>query len=240
MKQKISNLNGHIIVCGAGDTGITIINEFQHAHRDFVVVENKPERVNELLEKDSSLLVIEGNATKDEILEEANIKNASGLITTLSLDADNLFVVVSARALNPEMNIISRAVEPNTESKLYNAGANYVISPNMVEGIRMASVILRPTVVNFLEVMTRGEGLLIQMEEISIQEDSIYHGKPLSEIKIPQRTGLIVLAVRQVNSKKWDFNPGPDFVLKASDKIIVLGEHEKITKLQNMLNEQAE
>ncbi len=236
MKQKISRLKNHIIICGAGDTGLTIINEFRQAKKEFVVIEEKAETVSELFEKDPYLYVIEGNATKDEILEEANIRNADGLITALSLDADNLFVVVSARSLNPKLNIISRAVEKNTESKLYNAGASYVISPNMVEGMRMASVILRPTVVNFLEVMTRGEGLAVQMEEIDIPESSVFSGKSLAEIGIPQRTGLIVLAVKHIKEKKWNFNPGPSYILTRDDTMIVLGEPEKIEKLRNLLN----
>jgi len=216
---------------------MTIIHEFQRAKKDFVVIEDKAEIVNELMEKDPSLLVIEGNATKDEVLEEANIRNAGGLITALSLDAHNLFVVVSARTLHPELNIISRAVETSTESKLYNAGASYVISPNMVEGTRMASVILRPTVVSFLEVMTRSDGLAVQMEEISIPETSSFNGKSLSEVGIPQRTGLIVLAVKHSEEKHWNFNPGPDYILTRNDNVIVLGEPEKIEKLRNLLNE---
>ena len=236
MKQKISRLKNHIIICGAGDTGFTIIQEFQKAKKEFVIIEEKTETVAELLEKYPDLCIIEGNATKDEVLEEANIRHAGGLITALSLDADNLFVVVSARTLNPKLNIISRAVDKNTESKLYNAGASYVISPNMVEGMRMASVILRPTVVNFLEVMTRGEGLAIQMEEIDIPDSSPFSGKSLSEVGIPQRTGLIVLAVRHIKEKKWNFNPGPDYVLSRDDTMIVLGEPEKIEKLRNLLN----
>lgn len=235
MKQRISNLKGHIIICGAGDTGMTIIQEFQKAKKEFVVIEENVDVVAELIEKDTSLNIIEGNATKDDVLEEANIKNAAGLITALSLDAANLFVVVSARVLNPQINIISRSVDIHTESKLYNAGANYVISPNMVEGMRMASVILRPTVINFLEVMTRGEGLMVQMEEIVIPKGSSFHDKKLADIRIPSRTGLIVLAVKHSKGLKWEFNPGPDFILKDRDEVIVLGEPEKIDKLRLIL-----
>lgn len=239
MKQRISNLNGHIIICGAGDTGRTIIQEFQKAKKDFVVIDDSAEVVSELLEKDPVLNIIEGDATKDEILEDANIKNAAGLITALSLDAANLFVVVSARVLNPKVNIISRSVDLHTESKLYNAGANFVISPNMVEGMRMASVILRPTVVNFLEVMTRGEGLAVQMEEIVIPKDSSFRGKKLADIRIPHRTGLIVLAVKHSENLKWQFNPGPDFILNERDEVIVLGEPQKIDKLRHLLGRDA-
>lgn len=232
MRQKIAQLKNHIIICGAGDTGTTIINEFKKAGREFVVIEEKSDVVAELLNKDPSLLIVEGNATKDEILEEANIAGAAGLISALSVDAANLFVVVSARSLNPKLDIISRAVETSTESKLYNAGATYVISPNLVEGMRMASVVLRPTIINFLEVVTGGDGLRVQMEEIVIPENSSLAGKRLSEIRIPQRTGLIVLAIKHHGNARWNFNPGPDFMLNPADEVIVLGEPEKIDKLR--------
>jgi voltage-gated potassium channel len=235
MKQKISRLNGHIIICGGGNTGMAVINEFLRAKKKFVLIEDKPEIVNEIRERYSDIFIIEGNATRDEVLQEANIAQASGLISALSLDADNLFVVVSARALNPGLVIISRSVEPSTESKLYNAGATYVISPNMVEGTRMASVILRPTVVNFLEVMMREEGLSLRMEEINIPPNSSFTGITLAEARIPQRTGLIVLAVKHQGSAKWNFNPGSNLTLKEDDKVIVLGEAEKIEKLQKLV-----
>ncbi len=235
MKQEISRLNGHIIICGGGNTGIAVINEFLRAKKKFVLIEEKPETVNEIRERFPQIYIIEGSATKDEVLDEANIAQAGGLISVLPLDADNLFVVVSARAKNPELVIISRSVEPSTESKLYNAGATYVISPNTVEGTRMASVILRPTVVNFLEVMMREEDLSLRMEEISIPEKSSFNGKTLTEARIPQRTGLIVLAVKHERSTKWNFNPGSNLILKQGDKVIVLGEEEKISKLQMLV-----
>ncbi len=235
MKQEISRLNGHIIICGGGNTGIAVINEFLRAKKKFVLIEEKPETVNEIRERFPQIYIIEGSATKDEVLDEANIAQAGGLISVLPMDADNLFVVVSARAKNPNLVIISRSVEPSTESKLYNAGATYVISPNTVEGTRMASVILRPTVVNFLEVMMREEDLSLRMEEIDIPANSSFNGKTLTEARIPQRTGLIVLAVKHEGSTKWNFNPGSNLILKQSDKVIVLGEEEKISKLQMLV-----
>jgi len=235
MKQEISRLNGHIIICGGGNTGMAVITEFLRAKTKFVLIEEMPDVVNEIRERFPDIYIIEGNATKDEVLQEANIDQAGGLISALSLDADNLFVVVSARALNPDLIIISRAVEPSTESKLHNAGASYVISPNMVEGLRMASVILRPTVVNFLEVMMNEEGLSLRMEEIHIPQQSSFAGNTLAEAHIPQRTGLIVLAVKHEGSAKWNFNPGSNLTLKPEDKVIVLGEAEKIEKLQSLV-----
>ncbi len=237
MKQEISRLNGHIIICGGGNTGVAVINEFIRAHKKFVLIEDKPDIVNDIRDHYPGIYIIEGNATKDEVLQEANIEKAGGLISALSLDADNLFVVVSARALNPNLVIISRSVEPSTESKLYNAGATYVISPNLVEGTRMASVILRPTVINFLEVMMREEGLSLRMEEISIPPHSSFNGITLAQAQIPQRTGLIVLAVKHEDSARWNFNPGSNLTLKHDDKVIVLGEAEKIKKLQTLVQD---
>jgi len=238
MMKQISQLKGHIIVCGAGDTGKTIINEFIRAKKDFVIIEENIEVIEALQEHYPKLFFIHGDATKDEVLEEANIKTAKGLISALSMDADNLFVVVSARALNLNMTIISRAVDPSTEDKLYKAGANYVISPNMVEGTRMASVLLRPTVVSFIEVMMRGgEDLSFRMEEIDVPRRSSLVGKTLQEAQIPQRTGLIVIAIKKGKDSRWLFNPSSTQLLEENDRLIVLGDSEKVDKLSSLIKE---
>ncbi|HHJ53223.1 MAG TPA: potassium channel protein [Caldithrix abyssi] len=235
MKKQIKSLKDHIIICGAGDTGKKVVEEFVRFKKPFVLIEEKSIPLLELQEKYPDILTIQGDATKDEVLLEANIEQAHALITALPLDADNLFVVVSARALNPNLLIISRSVNASTEQKLYNAGANYVISPNTVEGIRMASVILRPTVVSFIEVISQSEGLSLRMEEIDIPKGSPFHGKTLKEIQIPQKTGLMVLAIKKAQDSRWTFNPSSNFLLHENDQIIVLGETEKINKLQSML-----
>jgi len=235
MHRKINKLQNHIIICGGGDTGQTIMHEFIQAKKSFVVIEEKPSVAAELRERFADYYFIQGSATKDETLIDANISQAAGLITAIPNDADNLFVVVSARTLNPQMTIISRAVDPNTESKLYNAGADYVISPKMVEGLRMASVILRPTVINFLEVMMDGKGLSLRMEEIKIPEKSSLTGVTLAKAQIPQRTGLIVLAVKRGRDEEWFFNPASSSLLQTGDRLIVLGESEKIDKLNLLI-----
>ncbi len=235
MKKRISNLRDHTILCGAGDTGKTIISEFIRAKAPFVVIEESSQIINDLSEHYPDILIVQGDATKDENLIEANIANASAVIAALSIDADNLFVVVSARALNPQVHIISRAVEPSTEHKLYNAGANFVISPNRVEGIRMASVILRPAVLSFLEVIMNREGLSLRMEELDIPESSPLLDKSLKEVQIPQKTGLIVLAVKHGKDSPWEFNPSSQTVLRKNDRLIVLGETDKIEKLHILL-----
>ena len=235
MQQKITKLKKHIIICGGGDTGETIMNEFIRSKKPFVVIEHDPEVVEELREKFPGQFIIQGAATKDEMLEEANINTAAGLITAIPVDADNLFIVVSARALNPKMTIISRSVDPQTESKLYKAGANYVISPKMVEGMRMASFILRPAVVDFLDVMIDEDGLSLRMEEVTVPESSSLVNKSLLEAQIPQRTGLIVLAAKRAVNNEWNFNPASSMILDAGDRLIVLGGVEKVSKLQSII-----
>jgi len=237
MRKEIEKLNEHTILCGAGDTGRTIINEFRRSNRPLVVIEQKQETVDLLELQYPGLLVLTGDATKDESLIEANIYQAGGLITALSLDADNLFVVISARALNQKLTLISRSLDPLTDPKLYRSGANYVISPNMVEGLRMASVILRPTVMSFLDVVMSDEELELRMEEIRVSRESNLAGKSLADAKIPQRTGLIVIAIRKAEDEKWMFNPSSATMINGGDTLIVLGKSHKVDKLLALLKE---
>lgn len=237
MKKEITKLEGHTILCGAGDTGTTVIEEFIRAKKQLVVIENNQELLEELELVYPEVYFLHGDATKDEILHEANIQKAGGLITSLSIDADNLFVVVSAKSINPTMIIISRSVDTHTENKLYRAGASYVISPNMVEGMRMAAVMLRPTVVSFLEVMTRSDEFSYRMEEITIPKGAKINGKTLKDAEIPQKTGLIVIAVKRATDSKMLFNPSSSTILQENDKLIVLGDPEKIDKLNALLKQ---
>lgn len=237
MKKEIAKLEGHTILCGAGDTGTTVIEEFIRAKKKLVVIDNNQELLEELEITYPEIYFLHGDATKDEILHEANIEKAGGLITSLSIDADNLFVVVSAKSINPNMIIISRSVDSHTENKLYKAGASYVISPNIVEGMRMAAVMLRPTVVSFLEVMMRSDEFSYRMEEITIPKGASITGKTLKDAEIPQKTGLIVIAVKRATDAKLLFNPSSSTTLQENDKLIVLGDPEKIDKLNTLLSQ---
>jgi voltage-gated potassium channel len=200
MKKMIESLEGHTILCGAGETGETVIEEFINARKPLVVIDKEEEVLEELRELYPNLLLVDGDATKDEVLLEANIEKARGLITALRDDADNLFVVISARSLNPNLIIITRAIDAHTQSKMYKAGATHVISPNITEGSRMAAMVLRPTVVSFLDVMMRDEEMSFRLEEITVPAGSAFHGKTLREGEIPQRTGLIVIAMEKQNN----------------------------------------
>ena len=236
MKKRIFELQNHTILCGAGATGETIITEFLSAGKPLVVIDKESETLERLGEMYPNFLVVMGDATKDESLMEANILKASSLITVLSEDADNLFVVISARSINPQMSIIARAVDSHSMGKMYRAGATHVISSNVTEGLRMAAVVLRPTVVNFLDVMISDDETAYRLEELTVPVGSKYHGKKLSEAEIPQKTGLIVIAIEKSEStQRMIYNPQSSTVIEERDKFVVLGNTKGIEKLDMLL-----
>ncbi len=234
MEKDLKNLKNHVIICGCGDTGKITLREFVRSKQKFVLIERNPEIINQLKEIYPEMLIIEGDATKNEVLQEAGIENAKGVITTLSSDTENLFVTISAKTLNKNIKMVARAVDEDTQSKLYQVGADYVISPNIIEGLRMASVMLRPTVVSFLEVMTLGEDIDLFLEEVSIQSAAQMKNKTLAEAQIPQIIGLIVIAMRK-NDGKFLYNPQSDTLLEAGDTLIVLGKPAQVDQLRHYL-----
>ncbi|MDT8435424.1 MAG: TrkA C-terminal domain-containing protein, partial [Gemmatimonadota bacterium] len=159
-----------------------------------------------------------------------------GLVACLSQDTDNLFVCLSARDLQPNLTIVARAYDEQTLQKLYVAGADHIVSPNITGGIRMASMMLRPEVVSFLDVVTRGDGLALRLEEVRISSGSPLEDKSLAEAQIPSRTGLIVIAVRHHEEREregpWTYNPGPREMLHAGDVLIVMGSPGQVDRLR--------
>ncbi|MCA9734387.1 MAG: potassium channel protein [Deferribacteres bacterium] len=233
MKNKIQRQKNHVILCGAGDTGKTIINEFQIAREPLIVIEQSEEVISSLHEQYPHMLFVAGDATKDEVLLEAGVENARGLISALSEDRDNLFVVISARNLNHGLNIISRSVDQHTAGKMYKAGANNVVSPNLTEGMRMAATVLRPNLVGFLDVMMHDAEFELRMEEVTVPENTSFEGKTLRQIEIPQRTGLIVIAIKKTIGGKaqYIYNPQSDTKIEHGNVLIVLGNREKVERL---------
>ncbi len=236
-KTRIDELRGHTILCGGGETGKTVVDEFRQSQRPLVVIERDEAAVASLREAYPDLPAIHGDATKDEVLQEAGIARAAGLVSALTADADNLFVVISARALNPALTIVARAIDAHTARKMYKAGATHVVSPKITEGARMAAVVLRPTVVSFLDVTMRGEGAAFRLEEVTVPEGSPLDGKTLREIEIPQRTGLIVIAVakRDAGEQALVYNPQSSTKVQAGDRFIVLGDMARIDMLTSLM-----
>lgn len=240
--NKVGKMKNHVIICGSGRTGSQVVEELLMAGESFVVIERDPDKARELQDLLPDLAVIEGDATLDHTLEDAGIKEARGLIACLSADPDNVFLCLSARHQRSDMEIVARAYEEETVPKLFRAGANHVVSPNASGAIRMASYMLRPVVVSFLDVATRNPDVTLRMEQETVSRKSPHVGKTLADIKLPQYTGLIVIGIRKRNPPNakeefnYVFNPQADTVIEAGDIMIVLGKPEQIDQLRKFLN----
>ena len=231
--KMIDKLNDHIIVCGFGRNGKQACEQLWAHHHSFVVIENGEKAVNELREQDD-FLFIEGDATKDEILLEAGITKAKALITTLPNDAANVFVVLTARELRPEMKIISRASEDSSENKLRRAGANNVIMPDKIGGVHMATLVTRPDVLEFIDHITGR--INIRLEEIkcnNLKEN--LKGKTIRELEIRNKTGANVIGYK-TSEGEYIINPGPETIMKPDSKLFVLGTREQVENLMQVLS----
>jgi len=235
MNRQIAKLTDHIVVCGAGNTGRHIIEELAKTKRDFVVVERERAKIDRILEQSGGrgeLLYVVGDATEDYCLREAGIEKAHGLIASLGSDKDNLFVVVAARSLNPSLRIVSRVVDTGATNKIFRAGADAVVSPDAIGGLRMASEMIRPTVVSFLDTMLRSGKGDLRIEEAAVSKDSELVGKRLEEARLPEKTGTIVVAIRTAAGGRFIYNPPKHRKIDPGDILIAMGEAEQMRKLR--------
>ena len=232
MDSRVKKLAGHYIVCGGGSTGIHCVRELAAIGAPFVVVE-RSEEVARAVSRDHDCPAVVGDATHDEVLQEAGIERARGVIAALTDDKDNLFVTVTARALNPSLRIVAKAIDPRAEAKLRRAGADSVVSPNMIGALRLVSEMVRPEVVSFLDVMLRDKDRTLRIEEVAIPAGSQSGERRVSELGLA-RHNLLLLAVKgaQVGGEpRLHYNPPPDHVLAGGETLIVLGEPERVRQL---------
>lgn len=234
MSDAISKLNGHVIICGYGRNGKQASSVLKKNNKRFVVVENKSDVTNQMTHRYHEL-VITGDATQDEVLIRAGVKRESALITTLPNDADNLFIVLSARNLNSKLTIISRASDDNSDVKLKIAGANNVIMPDKVGGAHMASLVMKPDVVEFIDYITGQGGEAINLEEITYNEiPESFKNKTLKDLEIRKKSGANIIGFRKGNGE-YIVNPSADTPIIPDGKIFVLGTTEQIASLKKML-----
>ena len=228
--SRIRRLKDHYIICGYGRIGSLVAQEFERRPLPFVVIERDERRVVQIPER---YAVVVGDATEEDVLLKAGIERARGLVTVLHSDADNLFVTLTARGLNPNLFILARYEEEKTEPKLLRAGADKVVSPYIIGGTRMAMAVTRPNVIDFIELATTSESLGLQMEEVLVQGNSPLVGVPLAESPIRSELGIIVVAIKR-RSGHMEFNPSAQTAPEAGDRLIVIGEHEHLIHLDRL------
>ena len=232
MRDRLDHLENHVIVCGAGETGRHVIQTLREEHVDFIVIEENEEKAEAL--KEDKVMVLVDDATTDEALEKAGIKRAKGLVVALSTDANNLYTVLTAREMNESLMIIARAINNNSHDKLVRAGANKTVSPNEIGGHRMASMLLKPSVVAFLDTITHSGKIDLNLNQVVIHPKSQLCDKTLMEANIPEKTDLIIIAIKDQQDDDIIFNPMKDYRLKPYQTLIVLGEDKDLFKLKQL------
>lgn len=241
MTKALDQIKDHIIVCGVGTTGVHVVEELVWTKWPLVAIDRDPVRLERLQELSIDILpTVQGDATEDEVLERAGIRRARGIVAALTDDKDNLFIVVSARELNPTLRIIAKGVDIAAGEKLKRAGADSVVNPAFIGGVRMVSEMIRPQVVEFLDLMLRDKDKNLRIEEVVVPKGSPLVGKPIFEAQIRRHTNLLVVAVREPPAQpsqpgKFIYNPGPEMRIVENMALIVLGETESVHKLRSSI-----
>ena len=235
MGRLIERMADHYIVCGFGRIGHSVVSELIAADVPFVLIADD-DSVRDLTVEGREILAIVGDATDEETLQRAGIERASGLIAALPNDADNVMVTLTARDLNMDLIIVARATQESAIPKLQRAGANRVVSPYDLGGRRMASIVLRPSVMDFLDVMMHPGEMEMRVEQITIPSHSCLEGKTIRETAIGEKTGAIILAVRTLDGQIHS-NPGPSHVIKEWELLIVMGRADQIQALKTLCDD---
>jgi voltage-gated potassium channel len=227
MERQIARMSGHVIVCGYGRVGRNLAHFVVAAGEDVVVIENESERASTAEER---VHVVRGDATSDEVLQEAGIDRARVLVTALNTDADNLFVTLTARSRRQDLFIVARARIESSESKLAQAGADRVVNPQGIGGARMAAFVLQPHVAEFLDVVMHDGSLEFRLAEVSLPPGSPLAGRSLRDAHIRDSTGALILALRDAGGR-FTTNPSPETVLVAGQILIAIGTEQQLSGL---------
>ncbi len=234
LKKRMKRMNDHIVVCGAGSTGRNIIEEMLKIGTSVIAIDMNEVELKEIADKypkaDFTYLV--GDATDDDVMSNVNLANAKGLVAALSSDKDNLYLVVSARQGNPKLRIVARCAEVSHVEKLKRSGADAVVSPNFIGGMRMVSEMIRPAVVRFLDDMLRDKRAAFRIEEVKLGEKAGDLGGTLRDMRIRERFGMTVLAVSASDTSAWTYNPDAGVPINPGMTLVVLGSAEQVAKLR--------
>jgi voltage-gated potassium channel len=230
MENKISKLENHYIVCGYGRMGTHICEDLLHAGADFVVIENNPANHPKL--DAAGYLYDTGDASHDDTLERVGVKKAKGLVAVLPTDPENVFTTLTAKFLNPKIFVVARAVEEETHPKLFKAGADRVINPYELGGVRMASLLLRPGVADFIEIVAANRNIDLQIEEIVVKKGSKMDKKTLAELPIRTEFNTIIISIQNDQKGIFVYNPKGDTIVDEGNKLIAIGERNNLEKLK--------
>ena len=228
-QRMLETIKDHFIVCGYGRIGAIVAQQLQRQHVPFVVIDRDPARLQQAIDHGS--LAVEADASREDVLKRVGIERARGLIAVVGTDAENVYAVLSARVLRPDLFIVGRAETEDATIKLKRAGADRVISPYQIGAVQIAQTALRPAVVDFVEFATRTDNLELAMEEILIAPDSVLAGRSILDANLRQRYGVIIVGIQR-RDRRMEFNPEPDTAIRAGDKLVVLGRPSPLKDLE--------
>ena len=232
MEKELKNLKDHYIICGHGRMGKIVRERLEEEKLPFVVIDNKEEKLEEL-KQTNSCLFIEGDATQEDILTKAGIKKAKALAALLPTDADNLYLVLTVRLVNPSIFVLSKALDEEAEKKILQIGANRVVSPYKLSGLRIAQGLIRPTLVDFMDLIIRRKELSLYMEELVVKKDSKLVNRNLAECDIRRTANVIVVAVKKPG-EDIVFNPSPDIKMGTGDILLVIGDMDAVNQFEKV------
>ncbi len=227
--RMLNTIRDHFIVCGYGRIGSIIAGQLRHQGMPFVIIDRDPVRVEAAMM--DGLLAVQADASHEEVLKRVGIERARGLIAAVGTDAENVYTVLSARVLRPDLFIVGRAEGDDASRKLLRAGANRVVSPYQIGAVQMAQTAIRPAVVDFVELATNSDNLELAMEEITVAESSSLANQSILDANLRQRFGIIVVAIQR-QDLRMEFNPEPDTAIRAGDKLVVLGRPHSLRRLE--------
>ncbi len=238
LKKRIRKMKDHVVVCGAGSTGRNVIEELLAADVPVIAIDLLEHDLKEIAAKypKAAFSYIVGDATDDDIITQTNLATARGLVAALSSDKDNLYLTVSGRQTNANMRIVARCAELSHVDKIKRSGADAVVSPNYIGGMRLVSELLRPAVVRFLDDMLRDRRAAFRIEEVTLGTHAISLGATLKEARVRERFGMTVLAVRRAAGSEWTYNPDASESIVPGATLVVLGSLEQVSKLRAATN----
>jgi voltage-gated potassium channel len=227
-ERMLDTIKDHFIICGYGRIGSIVAHQFRRQQIPYVVVERSPERLQTAIE--DGALGVEADASREDVLKRVGIDRARGLIAAVGTDAENVYAVLSARVLRPDLFIVGRAETEDATIKLKRAGANRVISPYQIGGVQIAQTALRPAVVDFMDLATSSDNLELAMEEVPIAAQSVLANRTVVEANLRQQYGVIVIGIQREDNR-MEFNPEPDTSIRPGDKLVVLGRPDSLKRL---------